>query len=112
MLFRSEGTASEDAVIEVLTLDEIMHRGFGDGAVDLCKMDVEGAEYEVLLGGSSASLRSVHYLVIEIHAAELTQQDSLLTKLSSIGFERIKTSSSCDDVHLFVNREWTDSSRS
>ena len=108
----AEGTASEDAIIEVLTFDEIMCRGFGDGSVDLCKMDVEGAEYEVLLGDSSASLRHVHYLVIEIHAAEPTQQDSLLKKLTTQGFERIKTSSSCDDVHLFVNSRWTDSSRS
>lgn len=108
----ANGAASEDAIIEVLTLDEIMHRGFGDGAVDLCKMDVEGAEYEVLLGDSADSLRRVHYLVIEIHAADPAKQDALLRKLTTLGFERIKTSTSCDDVHLFVNSQWTNSSGS
>ncbi len=108
----ANGAASENAVIDVLTLDEIMLRGFGDGAVDLCKMDVEGAEYEVLLGDSADSLRHVHYLVIEIHAAEPGRRDALLRKLTDYGFERIKTSTSCDDVHLFVNHKWTDSSRS
>lgn len=108
----ANGAASEDAIIEVLTLDEIMHRGFGDGAVDLCKMDVEGAEYEVLLGDSADSLQRVHYLVIEIHAVESAKQDALLRKLTTRGFERIKTSTTCDDVHLFINRQWTDSSRS
>lgn len=108
----ANGAASEDAIIEVLTLDEIMHRGFDDGAVDLCKMDVEGAEYEVLLSDSADSLHRVHYLVIEIHAAESAKQDALLRKLKTQGFERIKTSTACDDVHLFVNRQWTDSSRS
>ena len=108
----ADGTASEDAIIEVLTLDEIMHRGFADGTVDLCKMDVEGAEYEVLLGDSADSLQRVHYLVIEIHAAESAKQDALIRKLTTQGFERIKTSTACDDVHLFVNRQWTGSSRS
>ncbi|MCX6853032.1 MAG: FkbM family methyltransferase [Verrucomicrobia bacterium] len=108
----ANGASSENAIIEVLTLDEIMHGGFGDGAVDLCKMDVEGAEYEVLLGDSADSLQRVHYLVIEIHAAESAKQDALLRKLTTQGFERIKTSTSCDDVHLFVNRQWTDSSSS
>jgi FkbM family methyltransferase len=104
--------ANEEALIEVLTFDEIMSRGFGDGSVDLCKMDVEGAEYEVLLGDAADSLRRVHYLVIEIHAAESAQQDALLRKLTRHGFERIKTSASCDDVHLFVNRQWAGSSSS
>lgn len=106
------GAASEDAIIEVLTLDDIMHRGFGDGAVDLCKMDVEGAEYEVLLNDSADSLRRIHYLIIEIHAAEESQQEALLRKLAAQGFERIKTSTSYDDVHLFANRQWADSGRS
>lgn len=107
-----DGAANEEALIEVLTLEEIMSRGFGDAAVDLCKMDVEGAEYEVLLNDTADSLRRVHYLVLEIHAAEPAQQDALLRKLTSHGFERIKTSSSCDDVHLFVNRQWAGSSGS
>ncbi len=103
------GVANEEALIEVLTFDDIMSRGFGDGAVDLCKMDVEGAEYEVLLNDSADSLRRVHYLMIEIHAAESSKQAALNVKIAGHGFERIKTSSSCDDVHLFVNRQWTDS---
>ncbi len=106
------GAASEETIIEVLTLDDIMSRCFADGAVDLCKMDVEGAEYEVLLGDSATSLRRVHYLVIEIHAEESVKQEALLRKLSAQGFERIKTSTACDDVHLFVNRQWTGSVRS
>jgi FkbM family methyltransferase len=104
----ANGAAKEQALIEVLTFDDIMSRGFGDGAVDLCKMDVEGAEYEVLLNDSADSLRRVHYLVIEIHAAEPAKKDALIKKIASHGFERIKTSS-CEDVHLFVNRQWTDS---
>lgn len=103
-----DGAANEEAIIEVLTFDEVMSRGFSDGVVDLCKMDVEGAEYEVFLGDTADSLRRVHYLIIEIHAAEPTKQDALLRKLMSQGFERIKTSSTCDDVHLFVNRQWVD----
>ncbi|OYW31635.1 MAG: hypothetical protein B7Z47_00475 [Chthoniobacter sp. 12-60-6] len=108
----ADGVTTEDARIEVLTLDEIMRRSFGEEAVDLCKMDVEGAEYEVLLDHSADSLRRVHYLVIEIHAAESAKRGALFSKLASQGFEHIKTSTSCDDVHLFANHRWTDSRRS
>ncbi len=103
------GATNEEALIKVLTLDEIMCCGFGDEAVDLCKMDVEGAEYEALLSDAAGSLRRIHYLVIEIHPAEAAKQDALYSKLASHGFERIKTSSACEGVHLFVNRQWVDS---
>lgn len=105
----ADSSANEQALIEVLTLDEIMHRGFGHDSIDLCKMDVEGAEYEVFLGDSAGSLRRVHYLVIEIHAAEPSKQAMLLGRLAGLGFERLKTSAFCNDVHLFVNRQWVDS---
>lgn len=103
------GTANEQALVEVLTLDEIMRRGFGGGAVDLCKMDVEGAEYEAFLDGESESLRRVHFLVIEIHAAEPSERAALASRLSDLGFDLIRTSAFCTDVHLFVNRLWVDS---
>ncbi|MBN8419141.1 MAG: FkbM family methyltransferase [Verrucomicrobia bacterium] len=108
----ADATVNEMACIELLTLDEIMSRGFGAGAVDLCKMDVEGAEYEVLLGDSASSLGRVHYLIIEIHTAEPAQRDALHQNLADLSFDRLKVSADCDDVHLFINRKWADSGRS
>lgn len=101
----------EKACIQVLTLDEIMRLGFDDQSVDLCKMDVEGAEYETLLEGPADSLRRIHHLIIEIHPSEPGRQDALRRKLESHGFEHVRASSSCGDVHLFSNALWQDSSR-
>ncbi len=101
--------ADEEACIQVLTLDEIMRLGFDKQAVDLCKMDVEGAEYETLLDGPADSLKRIHHLIIEIHPAESAKQDALRRKLASDGFAHIKTSSTCAEVHLFSNRQWQES---
>ena len=102
--------AEEEACIQVLTLDEIMRLGFDDQSVDLCKMDVEGAEYETLLEVPADSLRRIHHLIIEIHPAESAKQDALRRKLESHGFEHIRASSTCADVHLFSNAQWQESS--
>ena len=40
---------------------------FGRDHIDFCKMDVEGAEVEVLQGAAEATLRRVREFVIEVH---------------------------------------------
>lgn len=68
-LFRTD-TFNSDFVpvaeVEVLTLDEI----FDQCAIDACellKLDCEGAEYEILAGASTGTLRKVRAIVAEYH---------------------------------------------
>lgn len=53
--------------VPVLSLDEIVGR-FCDGHdVNCMKIDVEGAEAEIILGASRATLRRIKFMYIEIH---------------------------------------------
>lgn len=102
-----EGATSGDEVeIRVRSFDDIYTEAFGDGFVDVCKMDVEGAEYETLLEGHAESLRKVHHLIIEIHTAPAEKQQALRTRLQALGLKHVMTSQAHDDVHLFTNETW------
>lgn len=87
------------------TLDEICETAVGGGIIDLCKMDIEGAEDEVLLGPASAnaSLSRMRYLLTELHHAEKIGE--IVDMLRARGFEWIageRGGPGCG-VHLFRN---------
>jgi len=50
-----------------LTFDELYEAHFGEEPVDICKIDVEGAEAEVLESGTCRRLALCRNLIIEIH---------------------------------------------
>jgi FkbM family methyltransferase len=60
------GTISKEGKIEVLaiSLDEIVERY---GEIELLKMDIEGAEYDVIFNAKKESLKRIKRLVGEIH---------------------------------------------
>lgn len=105
-IFSASARAKESALIRVLTLDDIVQRGFGTDPVDVCKMDVEGAEYETLLEGPVETMTRIHYLIIEIHASDAAATDALSKRIINLGFGHVATSRYCRDVHLFANRLW------
>ncbi len=57
-------------------------------SVDLLKMDIEGGEYEVLLGAGMETLRKIRRLILEYHPDEGAPTE-LLTHLQLTGF-RVK----------------------
>jgi hypothetical protein len=54
--------AARAVTVEALTLDELLR---GENRVDLIKIDVEGAELEVLRGAQSV-LRKARYVVLKL----------------------------------------------
>jgi FkbM family methyltransferase len=84
---RGEGSLKEESItspaieVETTTIDTLL----GAGKVDLMKIDVEGAEFMVLRGGSVAlSQGRIHRLVIELH--DRTRKDELESVLISSGY--------------------------
>ena len=57
---------AENGSTEVIsiTLEELVHEL---GRIDLLKMDIEGAEYDVLLGTECGTLRRIAKIVLEVH---------------------------------------------
>jgi FkbM family methyltransferase len=94
--------------VPLRTLDSLYreHCLPGFRRVDLLKMDVEGAEFGVLLGPECRQcLRNCRYLLLEIHPDQ-GHVDRLLRRIHSLGFQTLEGSWH-PDVHAFVNKRLT-----
>ncbi len=83
----SEGRAGRQAyLIEGHTFDELFQANFRDDVVDICKMDIEGAEYELMASPEHANLRRCRYLIVEMHSAAAETIASFEQSLERAGF--------------------------
>lgn len=77
----------EKVEVEVDTLDN--RKYFADEVIDLVKMDVQGAELDILLGGRSTIMRS-KYVLIEVSVEEYNLKapliDSIVPIMKQYGF--------------------------
>jgi FkbM family methyltransferase len=89
--------------IETRTLDQLIEEHF-DSTIDIVKMDIEGAEYAVLLGENARKLEKVRYLIMEIHENLRYEKKQIVEKINSVGFVELGGSSKSNaDVYCFVN---------
>lgn len=87
------------------SLDEIYSKYFQDEVIDVCKIDIEGAEFEIFVEPHHKSLQHCRYLIIEIHEQGSQTTDQLLPIITSLGFVHFPPSSDADQaVHFFENR--------
>ena len=82
-------SGGETTAVEARTLDSIISGAFPSGVIHICKMDVEGAEHEVLMSESASSLKRVKHLIIEIHPHKDSTAEGLLARLRSFGFSPV-----------------------
>lgn len=100
--------AEHDVEYEVpgLTLDGIFRSSFPHDILDICKMDVEGAEFEVFAGSDYSQLKRCRYLLIEIHHGPGRDRGLVMDRLRDLGFVERLGKGKDDEfhhVHLFVN---------
>jgi FkbM family methyltransferase len=55
--------------IEGYSFDDLFRSHFGESVVDICKLDIEGAEYEVFSSPEHTGLRLCRYLIVELRSA-------------------------------------------
>ena len=72
--------------VETITLDLLVDRYFPRTNIDICKMDIEGVEFEILLGEHAKSLSGCRYLICEIHPDSQHTQSDLVEALRKKGF--------------------------
>ena len=99
---------SRDGVkVPGMTLDQIISENFGDDIIDICKMDVEGSEFEVFSNKSARRLVQVRHLILEIHHSQETPREPLIEIIEGFGFEELNIDNERRDdlhyVHLFRN---------
>jgi FkbM family methyltransferase len=85
------GTSPEgtDLEVEGVTLDDCFRQAFDSTPIDLCKMDIEGAEYEVFESSAHDRIKQCRCLLIEIHATTPERRDGLFARLAELGFNLI-----------------------
>jgi FkbM family methyltransferase len=73
--------------VRTTTMPALLDRYFNGEAVDLCKIDVEGAEYEILDSSPDDTLRRIGFLLIEFHHAPRTP--AVVDRLRRLGFSEL-----------------------
>lgn len=73
---------------------ETLSRRFGSLKMDFIKMDIEGAEEQIILSSEASWLLSVDQILIEIHNQEI--KEPIIKKMRKFGFEVSKS-----------NRHWS-----
>lgn len=76
--------------VKVATFDDLYGRHFAPSAVDICKMDIEGAEFDLVAAATSSSLDRCRCLVIEIHPTAEHSQEGLIRAIIARGFREVR----------------------
>ncbi len=106
-LYASVPPQAERIKVPLITFDEIVSTYFGEQpseGLDVCKMDVEGAEYDVLHSGTCRWLSRVRFLIIEIHQRPNNDALALVAQITSRGFVETSDERGPENgVHCFQN---------
>lgn len=90
--------------VPMLTLDELLDSEFNGQTIDLIKMDIEGAEWDVLKSGKCTRLRDCRFLIIEVHENEGQGIEAFEKAVQPFGLSRVPIrNSGAEDVFLFSN---------
>jgi FkbM family methyltransferase len=102
-IYRPSHNAKGTAVrVSGMTLDEIYEASFAGEIVDICKMDVEEAEYEVFDCPEHDRIERCRYLIIEIHDRPGRRSDEVVQAIVKHGFVELPPGSD-PSVHSFAN---------
>ncbi len=103
-LYRSHHGRGKVYRITGMTLDDIYDATFRHGTADICKMDIEGAEYEIFDFPHHASIANFRYLIIEIHSHPQRSRTEVIKKIQECGFCEVSKDAK-QDIFLFHKAE-------
>lgn len=95
---------AETYKIEGKTIDEIYEQYFENQLIDICKMDIEEAEFDVFTNPHYSKLEKCRYLIMEIHERGGRRAAEILPAIEQLGFVRQPLAPDADpSVHFFIN---------
>ena len=90
--------------VPMVTLDEFLDAEFPGEKIDILKLDVEGAEWNVIDSGKCERFRDVRYLIVEIHARKDRGPAEFKTAMAGYGFSLLDVKNPQEpDVFCFRN---------
>lgn len=91
--------------VQGYSFDTIYTKYLDGLVIDICKIDIEGAEYELFYSEHINTISQVKYLIIEIHTISNHKKSDFISKVLGLGFDLILAGNSISpDVYLFKNR--------
>lgn len=101
---QNSDSGAETYQIAGKSFDSLYKEYFDGETVDICKIDVEGAEFDVFKQPLHSMLVNCRYLLIEIHEHEGRDKNDVLSVVENLGFVRQEMGTDGDPwVHFFVN---------
>jgi FkbM family methyltransferase len=89
--------------VPLMTVDQLLLDSADNGLIfDLCKIDIEGEELNILRAKTWFQLSRVKYLIMEIHSNDPGEVALAIDQLGRIGFKTMLKSST-ENVWLFGN---------
>ncbi len=102
----SEGTDVRQYEIDGFSFKDLYDKYFSNEVVDICKIDVEGAEFEVFEGAAFDQLSNCRYLIMEIHERNGRLAEEIIPIVEKLGFTRQPNEAGADQsVHFFVRSD-------
>lgn len=111
-IYRDNNDATRTYSVDGRTFNNVFEEVFGDAIVDTCKIDIEGAEFEIFGNDSASKISNCRYVLMEIHHEVDRDRREVLKKLADLGFAEIggeeKNKPDHHYVHLFANQDLID----
>jgi FkbM family methyltransferase len=82
------GLESPHVAVKTITLDALYNTYFAGRGIDICKIDIEGAEYDLFASTDDDLVRKIRYLIMEFHDDSKTP--ALASRLAELGFTEMK----------------------
>jgi FkbM family methyltransferase len=88
------------------TFNEVYSRHFNGEPIDICKIDIEGAEFEMLAMPGHDQIKNCRNILMEIHHHVSDRlRDTVINKMTELGFSEIegegKSADNANYVHFF-----------
>lgn len=93
----STDSSSPHVFVRMTTLEALYDEHFKNELLDICKVDIEGAEYDVVTSCPDGLLCKIRYIVIEFHDPSRTP--AFIARITDLGFTEVSvgTGHSQDD---------------
>ena len=90
--------------VTVATFDDLYDRHFAPSVVDICKLDIEGAEFDLVAAASSSKLDRCRCIVIEVHPTAEHSLEGIVRAIVARGFRELPGDAACySHTFCFVN---------
>ena len=81
----------KEVKVKGCTADTLYSSHFSENEViDLCKIDIEGAEYEMFNSGAVQSLKQSRWILMEVHSRDGFDTADIHKHIEELGFEEVK----------------------